>query len=105
MNLRVSAHGFRLQHGEVDRIEKDLEKLDRRLRRYKEVHAEVRINGDESSTVTRQVTLEVEYGRHHLIAKDEHKDVGQAIRSAREEILRQVNDRARGSHSEYSKGR
>jgi hypothetical protein len=32
-------------------------------------------------------------------------DVGPAVREARDEILRQINDRSRGSHSEYSKGR
>jgi ribosome-associated translation inhibitor RaiA len=105
MYLRVSSHGSALREGDVDRIERDLEKLDRRLRKYQQVSVEVRINGDEASATGLQVTLEVEYGRHHLVAKAESTDMGQAVRAAREEILRQINDRSRGSHSEYSKGK
>jgi ribosome-associated translation inhibitor RaiA len=105
MHLRVSAPGTRLKDGEVDRIQKDLEKIDRRLRHYNEVYAEVRINGGDAGAPTRKITLEVEYGRHHLIAKSESTDMGVAVRDAREDILRQINDRSRGSHSEYSKGR
>jgi ribosome-associated translation inhibitor RaiA len=105
MFLRVSSHGSSLREGDVDRVEKDLEKLDRRLRRYRQVSAEVRISGDDASPGGRRVTLEIEYGRHHLIAKAENADMGQAVRAARDEILRQINDRSRGSHSEYSKGK
>jgi ribosome-associated translation inhibitor RaiA len=105
MYLRVSSQGSPLRDGDVDSIERDLEKLDRRLRRYRQVTAEVRLNGDDTGATGRQVTLEVEYGRHHLIAKAESSDMGQAVRAARDEILRQINDRSRGSHSEYSKGK
>jgi ribosome-associated translation inhibitor RaiA len=105
MYLRVSSHGLSLRDGDVDRIEKDLEKLDRRLRRYRQVTTEVRINGNDLAGSSRQVTLELEYGRNHLIAKAESTDMGQAVRAARDEILRQINDRSKGSHSEYSKGK
>ncbi|MFN2490620.1 MAG: hypothetical protein ABR529_12980 [Actinomycetota bacterium] len=105
MHLRVSSPGTRLKDGEVDRIQKDLEKIDRRLRQFEEVYAEVRINGGDAGAPSHHVTLEIEYGRHHLIAKSVNADVGIAVRDAREEILRQINDRSRGSHSEYSKRR
>jgi ribosome-associated translation inhibitor RaiA len=104
MQLRVSAPGKDLSQDDIDRISRDLEKIDRRLDRFPEVYAEVRINGNESTTVY-NVTLEIEYSRNHLIAKTEHQDIGQAVREAREEILRQINDRGRGSHSQYAKGR
>ncbi|CAN5592008.1 hypothetical protein BH24ACT26_BH24ACT26_11280 [soil metagenome] len=103
MHLRVSSPGARLKDGEVDRIEKDLQKIDRRLRQFNEVSAEVRINGGDAGAPNHHVTLELQYGRNHLIAKSEGADVGVAVREAREEILRQINDRSRGSHSEYSK--
>jgi ribosome-associated translation inhibitor RaiA len=105
MHLRVSSPGIRLKDGEVDRIQRDLEKIDRRLRNFNEVYAEIRINGSDAGAPSRQVTLEVQYGRHHLLAKSESADMGVAVRDAREEILRQINDRSRRSHSEYSKGR
>ena len=105
MYLRVSSHGVTLRNGDVDRVERDLEKLDRRLRRYADVSAEVRINGDDTAGARRRVTLEVECGRHHLVAKTENADMGHAVREARDEVLRQINDRSRGSHSEYSKGK
>jgi ribosome-associated translation inhibitor RaiA len=105
MYIRVSSPGSPLQDGEVDRIERDLEKLDRRLRRYQQVTAQVRINGDDRPASRSHVTLEIEYGRNHLVASADGADVGQAVREARDEILRQINDRSKGSHSEYSKGR
>ena len=104
MELRVSAPGKDLSDAEVDRITSDLEKIDRRLTRWDEVHAEIRINGNEHTT-TYDVTLTIEYGRNHLVAKSRHADMGQAVREAREEMLRQINDRGRGSHSQYAKGR
>ena len=104
MELRVSAPGKDLSDAEVDRITSDLEKIDRRLTRWDEVHAEIRINGNEHTT-TYDVTLTIEYGRNHLVAKARHADMGQAVREAREEMLRQINDRGRGSHSQYAKGR
>ena len=104
MELRVSAPGNHLEQAEIDRIQRDLEKLDRRLARYSEVYAQVRIQDKESSPV-QHVTLEVEFGRNHLIAKAENESYMQAVRAARDEVIRQVNDRSRGGHSSHAKGR
>jgi ribosome-associated translation inhibitor RaiA len=91
----------------MDQIEKDLEKLDRRLGERggdREVDALVRIaNGTRGTPY--HVVLEIDYGRTHLLAKADNADVGQAVREAREEILRQINDRSRRGHSSFSKGR
>lgn len=105
MHLRVSSPGAQLRDGDVDRIQKDLEKIDRRLRQFDDVYAEVRINGSDAGAMTHHVTLEVEYGRHHLLAKSEGTDIARAVRVARDEIIRQINDHSRRSHSEYSKRR
>lgn len=104
MELRVSAPGNHLEQEDIDRIEKDLEKLDRRLIRYRQVSARVRIQDKESSP-TQHVTLEVEFGRNHLIAKAADESYMQALRAARDEMLRQVNDRSKGGHSSHAKGR
>jgi ribosome-associated translation inhibitor RaiA len=105
MHLRVSAPRTRLDKGDIDRIQKDLEKIDRRLSKFDEVYAELRINGGDAGAPNYHITLELEYGRHHLVAKSENYDMGIAVRDAREDILRQINDRSRRSHSEYSKRR
>jgi ribosome-associated translation inhibitor RaiA len=105
MHLRVSSPGIELKEGEVDRITKDLEKIDRRLRQFDEVYLDLRINGGPPGVPDHHVTLELRYGRHHLIAKADDSDIGMAAREAREEILRQINDRSRGSHSDYAKRR
>lgn len=104
MELKVSSPGNKLSDEDVDRIQRDLEKIDRRLHRFDPVYAEVRISGAEGPAQF-HVTLELEYGRNHLVAKADHADMGQAVREAREEVLRQINDRSRGSHSQYAKGR
>lgn len=104
MELRVSAPGKRLSHEKVEAIERDLDKLDRRLNSYREVYADLRISGN-NSTPDYLVVLEVRYSHNHLIAKTSNPDMGMAVREAREDILRQINDRARGSHSDYAKGR
>lgn len=105
MHIRVSSPGNRLSESDVDRIEQDLEKIDRRLHDFKEeILAEVRISGN-SSMPTHLVTLELRYGRNHLVAKAEHGDIGQAVREAREDVLRQINDRSRRGHSSFAKGR
>jgi ribosome-associated translation inhibitor RaiA len=104
MELKVSSPGNKLSDEDVDRIQRDLEKIDRRLHNFDPVYAEVRINGGDGPAEF-HVTLELEYGRNHLIAKADSGDMGHAVRAAREEILRQINDRSRGSHSQYAKGR
>lgn len=104
MELKVSSPGNKLSDEDVDGIQRDLEKIDRRLPKVKDIYAQVRISGGEGPADF-HVVLEIEYGRNHLIAKADSSDIGQAVRSAREEILRQINDRSRGSHSQYAKGR
>ena len=104
MELRVSSPGNKLSDEDLDRIQHDLEKIDRRLPKFKDINAEVRISGGEGPA-SFHVILEVGYGKNHLIAKADNRDIGQAVREAREEILRQINDRSRGSHSQYAKGR
>ena len=104
MELKVSSPGNKLSDDEVDRIQRDLEKIDRRLHNFDPVYAEVRISGAEGPAEF-HVILELEYGRNHLIAKADAADVGRALRAAREDVLRQINDRSRGSHSQYAKGR
>ena len=107
MRLRVSAPGRELKSTEVDLIEKDLEKLDRRLNQdHSEAEAEVRISENSNNGATGfHVVMEVHNGRHHYLAKAGHTDMRQAIREAREEVLRQIKDRSRGGHSWFLKRR
>jgi ribosome-associated translation inhibitor RaiA len=104
MELRVSSPGTDLADEDIDRIQKDLEKIDRRLNGLQDVFAELRIS-DEGAAQGYQVILELEYRRNHLMAKSTNTDMGQAVREAREDILRQINDRSRGGHSSFTKGR
>jgi ribosome-associated translation inhibitor RaiA len=105
MRIRVSSPETQLSEGDMDRIERDLEKIDRRLSDFRgEVVAEVRISGD-GGAQGYHCTLELDYGRHHLMAKTDHADIGRAVRSARDEIVRQINDRSRGGHSSFTKGK
>jgi hypothetical protein len=39
------------------------------------------------------------------VAKADHPDMGQAVRAAREDVMRQINDRSRRGHSSFTKGR
>jgi ribosome-associated translation inhibitor RaiA len=104
MEVTISAPGMDLTGDDRDRIAKSLEKIDRRLKDYDLVYGEVRISGNDNAAPVRKVTLEIDYGRHHLVAKAEHGDAGQALRQARDEIIRQINDgKARGGHSDYAK--
>ena len=106
MQLRVSSADHKLRESDVDRIEHDLEKIDRRLHNFREVFTELRITGGNNGAKPHHATLEVRYGRHHHIAKADHEDLGQAVRQARDDVMRQINDASpRGSHSQYAKGR
>ena len=102
MELRVIAPDDDLKEQDIQRIESDLEKLDRRLVNYDLVRAALRItkNGGHG----REVTLDLHYGCRHIIAKAEHDKIGQAVRLVRDDILRQINDRSRGGHSSFTKG-
>lgn len=107
MRIRVSAPGNNLKQEEIDAISRDLEKIDRRLQDFKEeITADVRVSyaQSESAGKAQRVTIELDYGRNHLIAKAENSDVGTAVREAREELLRQINDRKRGGHTAKAKG-
>ena len=104
MELRVSSPSTDLAAEDVDRIQKDLEKIDRRLNGLQDVFAKVRIN-DGGAAQGFQVTLELEYRRNHLMAKSSASEMGQAVREARDDILRQINDRSRRGHSSFTKGR
>jgi ribosome-associated translation inhibitor RaiA len=102
MELRVIAPDDDLKEQDIDRIERDLDKIDRRLESYDLVRADLRIS--ENGGPGREVTLDLHYGRKHLIAKAQHDKIGQAVRMVRDDILRQVNDRSRGGHSSFTKG-
>ena len=104
MRIEVSAPGNHLERDEIAGIERDLEKIDRRLKDFKEeITASVRVTDAEGPAPAHHIVLELDYGRNHLIAKAENADVGMAVREAREEILRQINDRSRGGHSSFAK--
>lgn len=105
MRVTVSAPGRSVERSQLE-IEQDLEKIKRRLKDFKEeVHAEVRVGDAQGSAPGHHVTVELNFGRTHLIANAEDKDVGVAVRQAREELLRQINDRGRGGHSQFAKQR
>jgi ribosome-associated translation inhibitor RaiA len=103
MRISISSPNLELKSDDTEQIERDLEKIDRRLKNHREVDARVRVtNGVPSQGYS--VTLDVLYRRNHLIAKANNPDLGMAVREAREEILRQINDRSRRGHSSFSKG-
>lgn len=108
MRVTVSAPGQDLKDSDVDAITSDLEKIDRRLNGFDgEVVADVRVSNAQNAQRVpgHHVVLEVHYGPNHLLAKTENPDLGMAVRQAREEVLRQINDRSRGGHSSQVKGR
>lgn len=102
MRISVSAPGLDLDADDHQSIERDLEKLSRRLEKQEDATARVRLTGGPPANAWHAV-LEVDYGKTHLVAKSDAPDAGQAIRTAREEILRQVNDRTRRGHSSIAK--
>ncbi|MGH2807200.1 MAG: HPF/RaiA family ribosome-associated protein [Actinomycetota bacterium] len=108
MRIRVSsANGIAVTEQDKDTIQHDLEKIDRRLAEFREeISADVRISYAQSATAGKahHVLIELDFGRNHLIAKADNADVGQAVREAREELLRQINDRKRGGHTARAKG-
>jgi ribosome-associated translation inhibitor RaiA len=103
MELKVSSPGLDLDQERLQRIERDLEKIDRRLKDYDLVYAELRISHTEKGMTTYKTVLELEFGRTHLLASGENSDMGVAVREAREDILRQINDRSRRGHSDFTK--
>jgi ribosome-associated translation inhibitor RaiA len=104
MELHVASPKNHLTDEEIDGIARDLDKIDRRLSNYQQVVANVRITQTNGVPV-QQALIELHYGRQHLLAKAEHEKLGLAVRAAREDILRQINDRSRRGHSSFSKHR
>jgi ribosome-associated translation inhibitor RaiA len=102
VRISVSAPGLDLNAEDHQSIERDLEKLSRRLEKQENATARVRLTGGPPANAWHAV-LEVDYGKIHLVAKSDAPDAGQALRTAREEILRQVNDRTRRGHSSIAK--
>jgi ribosomal subunit interface protein len=101
MRISIASPGIDLKPAEAQRIEEDLQKIARRLDKVPEVDVRVRISN--GSPQTFRVVLEVDYRRNHLLATAEAADAGRAVREAREDILRQINDRSRRGHSSRSK--
>ena len=104
MRISVSAPGRNLDDDDHRAIERDLEKLSRRLHQHEDSVVRLRLSGGPPATEWHAV-LEVDYGRNHLVATNDAPDSGQAIRNAREEILRQINDRTQRGHSSFAKGK
>jgi ribosome-associated translation inhibitor RaiA len=103
LQIRVSAPSSDLTQSDIDGIQRDLEKIDRRLQDFKEeVRAEVRVKSD-NGIPKHHVVVELDYGRNHFLAKAEGADLGQAVREARDDLLRQINDRSRRGHSSFAK--
>lgn len=103
MEFRVVSPGEPLTDDELSQIEDSLKKIGQRLKRvenYKDVWAEVHISKDGSTT--RKVCIELRYGRNHFVAKAEHQRPLVALREARDELLRQINDSSRRTHSSLS---
>jgi ribosome-associated translation inhibitor RaiA len=102
MLVKIASPGTDLSDADRAKIEEDLQKIQRRLS-DRDIRAEVRIN-DGEGRVGYHVVIELDYGRTHLRAVEDHTDVGQAVRGAREDLLRQINDRSRRGHSSFAKG-
>ncbi|MDQ3662602.1 MAG: hypothetical protein M3454_16425 [Actinomycetota bacterium] len=102
MEVRVSAPGNEMGKQDVEGIKQDLAKIDRRLSKHKLVTANVRVTRTQGVPGF-HVVLELAYGRNHIQAKAEAPEVRRAVREAREDVLRQINDRSRGGHSSFAK--
>jgi ribosome-associated translation inhibitor RaiA len=102
MLVQIASPGIDLSDDDRAKIEEDLQKIQRRLPN-RDIRAEVRVK-DGEGRVGYHVMIELDYGRTHLSAVEDHTDVGQAVRAAREDLLRQINDRSRRGHSSFSKG-
>jgi ribosome-associated translation inhibitor RaiA len=107
MRIRVSSPNGDLSAQELDQFERDLEKIARRLHEYddrEEILAQVRVKENEEGP-NNHVTIELHYGRNHLRTTETGSaDVHQLTREARDELLRQINDRSRRGHSSFAKG-
>ena len=107
MRIRVASPNGALDDEEIARIENDLEKIARRLHEFderEEITADVRVKKNEEG-INHEVTLEVTYGRHHVVGNTLNTDVHAAVREVRDDVLRQINDKSRRGHSSFVKGR
>ncbi|HVL63956.1 MAG TPA: HPF/RaiA family ribosome-associated protein [Actinomycetota bacterium] len=102
MFIRIAATGGELSDNDVDQIQKDLGKLERRLKGGKEPYLDIHVSGDDGAP-TRKVTLRLEYGPNQLVATAEEADVLLAVRQARERLLRQIEREGRGGHADHAK--
>lgn len=103
MKISIASPGHDLSADETAAVERDLEKIARRLEKIgDDAITNVRINNGNGTKIY-TVVLEVSYRKNHITAKAEDSDMGTALRHAREEALRQINDRGRGGHSSYAK--
>ena len=91
--LQTSPKGIVTIDGTIEEKEMD---------QREEVQADVRITNG-SGVPQQHVVVELHYGPTHLMAKADNSDWGLAVREAREDLLRQINDRSRGGHSSFSK--
>jgi ribosome-associated translation inhibitor RaiA len=108
LRIRVSApNNKEVDQTVVASIEKDLEKIARRLvEQREEPVADIRVQNGGAPSQKHHVTLELRYGKNHLIAKADSSDIGMAVREARDDVIRQMNDRkTRGSHSSIANRR
>lgn len=103
MFIRVASTGKELTQPDIDRIQQEMAKLDRRLQKVEEPYLDIHVSGDESAPA-KKATMRLEFGSRHLVASAEDADVFRAIRAGREELLSQIERAGRGTHSEYSKG-
>ncbi|MBA2726014.1 MAG: HPF/RaiA family ribosome-associated protein [Actinobacteria bacterium] len=102
MQIAIVTPGVELEPATKDRFEDDLAKLTRRLGNDETAVCNAKLNRGERNLV--HVVLEVHQGKRHYLAKSDDKDANLALRKARDEVIRQVNDHSRGGHSQYAKG-
>lgn len=102
MRIAIASPGVDLTDEETERISRDLDKVARRLSKVEDVSCEVRVNNSQPAGSYR-IVMELGYRANRLIATAEASDVGMAVREAREDLLRQINDRSPRGHSSHAK--
>lgn len=100
MIVRIASPDEELDERMVAGIEQDLEKVERRLSARDEVYLDIGLGRE---GVAQRATLKIEYGRNHLVSTGEGPDARAAVREAREDLLRQINDRSRGGHADHQR--
>lgn len=103
MQIAIVTPGVELEPATKARFEDDLAKLARRLGNDESATCNAKLNRGDRNLV--HVVLEVHQGKHHYLAKSDDEDANFALRKARDEVIRQLNDHSRGGHSQYAKGR